>query len=72
MLVELVSGLPEGAGAPEAGVRVEVSSAEVSIPIESRILSGGALAACAPRGRWATGFQLPLGRLSASFSRGEP
>jgi len=71
MLIDLVAGLPDGAGAPEAGVRVEVSAADVSLPIETRLLRGGGLAACAPRGRWVTSFQLPVGRLRVGLSRGE-
>lgn len=72
MLVELAEGLPEGAGTPELGVRIELSSAEVSVPIETRMGRGGMIEGCAPRNRWITGFQLPVGRLSASFSRGLP
>jgi hypothetical protein len=71
-LVDLVGGLPEGAGSPEVGVRVEVSSAGVELPIETWIGEGGRLHACAPRNRMVTGFQLPIGRLAVGFERGEP
>ena len=70
LLAELADALPEGLGGAAAGARVEVSSAELGLPIESRIGSGGALFASAPQGRQITGFDLPLGHLRVSLTRG--
>jgi hypothetical protein len=70
LLAELAESLPDGAGGEADGVRVEVTRAEIGMPIESRIGSGAALFACAPRGRQATGFDPALGRLRVSFWRG--
>lgn len=69
-LVDLVDSMPDGAGSAAQGVRVEVGSAELMLPLESRLGRGAALFACAPRGRQATGFDAPIGRLHVSLSRG--
>ncbi len=72
LLTELVDSIPEGAGSAAEGVRVEVDSAELALPIEARLGRAGALFASAPRGRQATGFDAPLGRLGISLTRGAP
>ncbi|HVI36876.1 MAG TPA: hypothetical protein VM684_11645 [Gaiellales bacterium] len=72
LLMELAGSIPDGAGSAAEGVRVEVGSAELSLPIESRLGQDGALYACTPRGRQATGFDAPLGRLRISLLRGAP
>ncbi len=69
LLVELADGLPLGAGDPVAGVTVEVTSAEIDIPVESRITTAGEYRVSAPRGILATGFDTPHGRLVARFER---
>jgi hypothetical protein len=71
LLVELTEALPDGAGAPEEGTRLEVSSVGLTLPIETRLAASGGLMACAPRGRLATAFQLPIGLLRATFTREE-
>jgi hypothetical protein len=70
LLVDLVDSIPDGAGSAAQGVRVEVGAAELMLPVESRLGRGGALLACAPRGRRATGFDAPVGRLRLSILRG--
>ena len=72
LLMELVDSIPEGAGSAAQGVRVEVDSAELTLPVEARLGRAGALFACAPRGRQATGFDAPVGRLGISLRRGAP
>ncbi|HEY6911664.1 MAG TPA: hypothetical protein VI356_19960 [Myxococcales bacterium] len=69
-LVDLVDAMPDGAGSADQGVRVEVGSAELTLPMESRLGRGAALFASAPRGRQATGFDAPVGRLHLSLARG--
>jgi hypothetical protein len=70
-LAELAESLPEGMGSEASGARLEVSSAELGVPIELRIGGGGTLFASAPRGRQVTGFDAPLGRLHVWLTRGE-
>lgn len=72
LLSDLLDALPPDAGGADDGVRVLVTSVDVDVPIESRIAPGGQLRACLPRGRLRTGFELPLGRLGARFTRREP
>ena len=64
----LVEGLPQPAGSPEAGVVVRATDVDLTLPIESRIEPGGVLHASLPRGRMATGFEVPLGQFSAHFT----
>ena len=67
LLTALVAGLPDPIGSEEAGVRVSLTDVDLTLPIESRIDRGGVLHAGLPRGTLATGFDPPLGRLSARF-----
>ena len=67
LIEALVDGLPQPAGSPSAGVIVRATDVDLTLPIESRIERGAVLHASLPRGRMATGFEMPLGRLSARF-----
>jgi hypothetical protein len=67
-LVEIAGSLPQRADAPDGTIAVALTSVAIAVPIESRIDTGGALLASLPRGRLATGFQLPVGRVSARFA----
>jgi hypothetical protein len=71
LLIQLGSALGGGAGAPEAGVAVDVTAVDLTLPIEAIIGAGGELRASLPRGRMATGFQLPHGRVVARFGAQE-
>ncbi len=70
LLLTLADATAQGAGDPGYGVRVAVDDAHVTVPIESRIASDARLLATLPRGRLATGFQIPLGRVRARFAHG--
>lgn len=65
LLVEMASLSPE-TGEPTDGVRVRIGTMSVELPIEGR-LRDGELLTSAPRGRLATGFDVPLGRVRARF-----
>src|SRR5262249_55645935 len=67
-VLETVTGrLPFAAGEPAAGARLTVSTLDLDLPLEMRIESGAELRVSLPRGRMATGFDLPLGRITAHF-----
>lgn len=66
----LVDSLPQPTGSPESGTLVSAVGVELTLPIEARIARDG-LHASLPRGRMATGFSLPLGRVSARFAARE-
>jgi hypothetical protein len=67
MLVELVSGLLDEMG--DDALRVRVDSIDVDLPVEARIAQGGTLLAGPVRTRLRTGFEVPLGRVSARLRR---
>jgi hypothetical protein len=69
LLVDLAASLARGAG--DAGTIVVVTSVDLTLPVEAHIARGGELLASLPRGRMATGFALPHGRLSARFAAEE-
>jgi hypothetical protein len=71
LLVALAGMVPARAGSRQAGLALRVSSLDLTLPIESRIEPGAELKASLPRGRLATGFDPPLGVLSARFETGE-
>lgn len=64
MIGELEVGSP---GDPDLGALV-ISDVELAIPIESRVAADGALQASWPRGRFATGFDPPLGTLEVRIA----
>ncbi len=68
LLASLATSLPIGAGDPAVdGVAVAVTELHLAVPVETRIGGGGELRAQLPRGRMATGFQLPHGHIVARF-----
>jgi len=67
LIVGLASHVPTGSGSPESGALVSVAAMDLSLPLEARIAGGATLLASLPRGRLATGFDVPLGRLTAHF-----
>lgn len=70
VVAEIVDLVPAAADAAEHGLAVQVTSLEITFPIEARISAGGALMASPPRGRLATGFDPPHARLRARFDWG--
>ena len=63
---ELVEHLADAfAASPPAvpGLGIEVTEVRMDLPVEARIVSGGAVEMSLPRGMMATGFGLPHGRL---------
>lgn len=54
-----------GALAPAASSGLALTSVELDLPLEARIGDGAVLLASLPRGRLATGFDLPRGRIRA-------
>jgi hypothetical protein len=72
LLEALAGGLPQPAGSAASGVVVSATDVELTLPIESRIERRGTLHATLPRGRMATGFDMPLGRLAARFAAASP
>jgi hypothetical protein len=70
LVLALLRAMPEGAGGPEAGIRLEVDEIELAIPVESHLARDGRFLASAPRGRIATGFDPPHGALAIVLSRG--
>ena len=49
-------------------VRVEIDEVALTLPVEVRFGGIGGLAASAPRGRYATGFDLPHHVLTLAFT----
>jgi hypothetical protein len=68
LLVDLVQELPAGAGGAGDGVRVEITTVEMELPLESR-LGAGVFQASLPRGRWRSGVEMPAGTLFARWQR---
>lgn len=69
LLLSLLDTVPLEADGADAGLRLEVDEIELSFPIESRLARDGRFLASVPRGRIATGFDLPHGELAVLFSR---
>jgi hypothetical protein len=67
VLDQVTAPLPLEAGDAAAGARVTVRTLDLDLPLEMRIEDGAELRASLPRGRMATGFDLPLGRIVAHF-----
>jgi hypothetical protein len=68
MLADLEEGLPTGARDAGSEVAIGVDEVELTLPVESQIGRAG-LSLSAPRGRLATGFAVPHGRLRVRFVR---
>jgi hypothetical protein len=71
LIVSLIDHLPEDAGGHEAGVRVEIESVDLAIPIEARLDATGMIRASLPRGRLATGYDAVLCRMAVRYARME-
>lgn len=48
---------------PVPGMAIEVTEVKVDLPVEAKIVAGGAVEMSLPRGMMATGFGWPHGRL---------
>jgi hypothetical protein len=72
LLAAVTAMLPLEAGSAAAGASVAVSTLDLDVPLEARIEAGAELRVSLPRGRLATGFDVPLGRLVAHFDRVAP
>jgi hypothetical protein len=72
LLLALGAGLPAPTGSPENGAVVSATDVALLLPLESRIGGGAVLHASLPRGRMATGFSVPLGRLELRFTAESP
>ena len=62
LLVDLLGSLTTGAGGADGGA-IEVTHADLDLPVESRLAPDGRCLASLPRGLTKTGFDLPHGRL---------
>jgi hypothetical protein len=71
LIVGLVDTLPEDAGSPEAGIRVELASIDLAIPVEAHVDADGHIRASLPRGRLSTGFDSDLCRMGLRYERTE-
>jgi hypothetical protein len=72
VLLELVDAVPTAAVDPDSGESLGVTAIDLELPMEWRIGGGAGLDASLPRGRLATGFDPPLGRLRLALERREP
>ncbi len=53
-----------GGSTPEVpGMAIEVTEVQVDLPVEAKIVGGGAVEMSLPRGQLATGWAMPHGRL---------
>ena len=71
LIVGLIESLPDDAGGPEAGVRVEIETVDLAIPIAAHVDGGGMIRASLPRGRLATGYDADLCRIGLRYARAE-
>ena len=67
-LDEVLAELPWGVADATSGDGLSVLDLELHVPIEAHVRAGG-LAVSAPRGRLATGFDAPRGRLVVRVGR---
>ena len=72
LIVGFAAGIPEDKGGPEAGVRVEIVSVDLTVPIETHVGHDGLVRASLPRGRLATGYEVLHSQLVMRFDREEP
>ncbi len=70
LVSDMVDLIPATSGGPDDGIALDVTSIEITLPIEARITDDGALVASAPRGRMATGFTIPHAHVRARFDVG--
>jgi hypothetical protein len=68
LVVALLDTVPQDRGGVDDGVRVEVDEVAMTLPVEVRFGARRGLEASAPRGRFATGFDLPHHLLTVAFT----
>lgn len=68
LVVALLDAVPQDAGGASDGVRVEIDEVAMTLPVEVRFGAHRGLEASAPRGRHATGFDLPHHLLTVAFT----
>jgi hypothetical protein len=71
LILALAEGMPDDVGGPQAGVRVEVTSVDLTIPVETHVGGDGLVRASLPRGRLATGHDVGHSRMTLRFDRQE-
>lgn len=71
LILDFADGIPDDAGGPEAGVRVELTSVDLVVPVETRFGEDGLVRATLPRGRLATGHDPVHSHLALRFDRQE-
>ena len=71
LIVGLVDELPEDAGGPADGVRVELAAVDLAIPVEAHLDASGHVRATLPRSRLATGYDSDLHRIALRYERTE-
>lgn len=69
LITSLAAGIPDDAGDAAAGVRVEITSVDLAVPIETHVGGDGLVRASLPRGRLATGYDVLLSQLVMRFDR---
>lgn len=72
LILALAAGLPAEEGGAAAGVRVEVTSVDLTVPIETQVAGDGLVQASLPRGQLATGYDVAHSRMAVRFDRDEP
>jgi hypothetical protein len=68
LVVALLDAVPQDKGGASDGVRVEIDEVAMTLPVEVRFGARRELEASAPRGRYATGFDLPHHLLTVAFT----
>jgi hypothetical protein len=69
LILGLADGIPDDAGGPEAGIRVELTSIDLEVPVETLLGLDGRVHATLPRGRLATGHDPIHSRIALRFDR---
>jgi hypothetical protein len=68
LVVALLDTVPQDTGGAGDGVLVEIDEVAMTLPVEVRFGARRGLEASAPRGRYATGFDLPHQLLTVAFT----
>jgi len=68
LVVALLDTVPQATGGADDGVRVEIDEVAMTLPVEVRFGARRGIEASAPRGRYATGFDLPHHVLTVAFT----
>ena len=71
LIVGFVDTLPDDAGGPADGVRVELAAVDLEIPVETHVDTTGQVRASLARTRLATGYDADLCRLALRYERTE-